>query len=879
MKKISHLSSVILLGLILLCSCGKSYKYETVPNDPLKARIYTLDNGLKVYLTVYKDAPRIQTLIPILVGGKNDPADNTGLAHYFEHLMFKGTQQFGTQDYKAEKVYLDKIEELFEVYVKTTNETERRAIYKVIDSLSFEASKLAIPNEYDKLMAAIGARGTNAYTSPDITCYTEDIPSNQIENWAKIQADRFANAVIRGFHTELETVYEEKNMSLTNDMRKVFEVLLGTLFPFHPYGTQTVLGTQEHLKNPSITTIRKYYETYYVANNMAIAMSGDFDPDRVIRIIDKHFGKLRTNSNIPAVKAGEKTNISAPIKKEVLGNDPESIYLGWRVPGAKDREAEIGEMVSSIMSNGRAGLIDLNVIQKQRTLSANSNYNSMADHGMFYMTARPKQGQTLDQAKAILLEEIERLKKGDFEDWLLEATINSYKFRELTRLESNRGRAGMFVDAFTIGADWKNHTGRIERMSKITKQDIVDFANKYFGDNYAEIYKRMGKDPNETKIDKPTITPIVTNRDAESPFLTEIKNTKVDPINPVFLDFTKDLEIFDAKHNIPVLYKKNIENELFEMYYIFDMGTESDKALGLAFQYLDFLGTSKYTPEEIKQEFYKMACSFSVFSSSNRVYAGISGLSENMERALELLEELLADPQVNEEAFKNLVMDTEKSRADAKLQQNAIFSMLQNYAIWGKHSPRTNVLSSAELKVLKPQELTARVSDLLKYQHRILYYGPLDKKALLALIDKYHNVHQELHPVLPPAKFEEQITKENTVLFTHYNANQIRFAMVSKRGEKFDEKLIPITRMYNEYFGGGMSSIVFQEMREARGLAYSAWAGYSEPARLDQTYTFTSFIATQNDKMNDATEAFQDIINNMPESQNAFDIAKESILS
>lgn len=136
------------------------FKYESVPNDPLKARIYTLDNGLKVYMTVNKETPRIQTYIAVRVGGKNDPAETTGLAHYFEHLMFKGTQQFGTQNYEQEKPMLDQIEQLFEVYRKTTDEAERQAIYHQIDSVSYEASKLAIPNEYDKLMSAIGATGT-----------------------------------------------------------------------------------------------------------------------------------------------------------------------------------------------------------------------------------------------------------------------------------------------------------------------------------------------------------------------------------------------------------------------------------------------------------------------------------------------------------------------------------------------------------------------------------------------------------------------------------------------------------------------------------------------------------------------------------------------
>ena len=279
MYKISYwLGIAISLCVLSACTKNASVPYESVPNDPMKARIYTLDNGLKVYLTVNKETPRIQTYIAVRVGGKNDPAETTGLAHYFEHLMFKGTTHFGTQDYEKEKPMLDEIERLFEVYRQTTDEAEREAIYHQIDSVSYEASKLAIPNEYDKLMAAIGATGTNAYTGFDQTVY-------QIENWAKIQADRFENNVIRGFHTELETVYEEKNMSLTSDNRKVFEAILSALFPDHPYGTQTVLGTQENLKNPSITNIKNYHKTWYVPNNMAICMSGDLDPEQTISVI------------------------------------------------------------------------------------------------------------------------------------------------------------------------------------------------------------------------------------------------------------------------------------------------------------------------------------------------------------------------------------------------------------------------------------------------------------------------------------------------------------------------------------------------------------------------------------------------------------------
>ncbi len=849
------------------------YHYEIVPNDPLKARIYTLDNGLKVYMTVNKETPRIQTYIAVRVGGKNDPAETTGLAHYFEHLMFKGTKQFGTQNYEAEKPLLDLIEQKFEVYRKTTDEVQRKAIYKTIDSLSYEASKLAIPNEYDKLMAAIGANGTNAYTAFDQTVFVEDIPSNQIENWAKIQADRFESPIIRGFHTELETVYEEKNMSLTKDPRKVYENILSALFPHHPYGTQTVLGTQENLKNPSITNIKNYFKIWYVPNNIAICLSGDFNPDQTIMVIDKYFGGLKPNPNLPKLHIQPEPAITSPIVREVLGPDAESITLGWRFPGVASKEYETLQIISQTMNNGKAGLLDLDLNQQQKVLGAYSGIYEMADYCAFVLQARPKQGQTLDDAKALLLQEIAKLKAGDFDEKMLQANINNFKYALLQRLETNEGRADLFVNSFINGTSWADEVTSIDRMSKITKQQIVEFANKYFADNYAVIYKKQGKDPNEKKISKPQITPIVMNRDAASPFLKEIQTSVVKPIEPVFLDFKKDMQQFTAKSSVPVLYKQNVSNDLFELIYLFDMGSNNDKALGVAFQYMEYLGTSKLTPEQLKSEFYRLACSFDVSSSDERTYVVLSGLNENMPKAIALFEKLLADAQVNKDAYTNLANDLIKARANAKLNQSQNFSRLVQYAIWGPKSPTTNILSADELKNLNPKDLIDRIHGLNSYKHRILYYGPSNEKELLTVLNKYHNVPKNLKAVPQETKFEQQITQSNKIFLAPYEAKQIYMTQLSNKGEKYSPAIEPALNLYNEYFGGGMNSIVFQEMRESRGLAYSARAMIVSPKKLKYPYMMRTMVATQNDKMIESINVFNQIINDMPQSEAAFKLA------
>ncbi|MDR2125355.1 MAG: insulinase family protein [Prevotellaceae bacterium] len=870
----------ILTAIIATASCSTKQDYETVKGDPVNARIYTLDNGLKVYMAVNKEQPRIQTFIAVRAGAKNDPAETTGLAHYFEHLMFKGTVNFGTSNYEAEKPLLDEIENLFETYRKTTDDALRKTLYAKIDSISYEASKIAIPNEYDKLMSAIGASGTNAYTSYDVTCYTEDIPSNQIENWAKIQADRFANAIIRGFHTELETVYEEYNISLTNDSRKISQNVLEGLYPNHPYGTQTVLGTQEQLKNPSIINIKNFYKQWYVPNNMAICLSGDFDPDETINIIKKYFGEFKPNENLPKLEIKPEEPIVTPVVKDVTGVDAERVALAWRLGGANSEDADIANITARILYNGQAGLIDIDLMQQQKVLNAYAYDAMFSDYGMLLMQAMPKEGQTLDEAKDQLLAEIAKLRNGDFDETLLKASIDNYKLEIIQYFDSNYGRADAFVDAFINGMEWEKQVNIIERLEKITKDSIVKFANEKFGNNnYVIVYKRQGQDPNQKKIEKPQITPIATNRDAESNFLKEIKNTQTKAIEPVFVDFNKDMEKTTAKSNIPVLYKKNETTELFSLAYVFELGNNNDATISTAFKYLDYLGTSTKSPEEIKREFYNIACSFSASVQAERCYVGISGLSEHMPKAMELMEELVNDAQPNDEILENLKFDVQKSRKNSKLNQSSNFSALRRYLTYGPDYIKKTTLPNEALNNLTSAELLSKIKDLAKKEHYVLYYGPAASNEVVDLINKYHKTPETLVPITEKTESKYVETPENKVFIAEYDAKNTYYIQFSNRNDKFDVANDANIALYNAYFGGGMNSIVFQEMREARSLAYSADAFLSEPNKASKPYTFSAFIISQNDKVSTAIDAFADIINNMPESEAAFNIAKKSLIA
>ena len=865
----------LMLGAMALLTISCS-QYETVKNDPMKARIYTLDNGMKVYMSVNNEEPRIQANIAVRVGGKNDPSETTGLAHYFEHLMFKGTPNYGTSDYAAEKPLLDEIEALFEVYRITEDEAERAAIYHKIDSISYLASDYFIPNEYDKLMSFIGSEGTNAFTSTDMTVYVEEIPSNQFENWARIQADRFMNPVLRGFHTELETVYEEKNMSLTEDFSKALETLDGMLFPDHPYGQQTVLGTQEHLKNPSITNIKNYHKTYYVPNNIAICLCGDFNPDQMIKVIEKYFGQMKPNENLPEVSFTTSSVIETPIEKDVYGLDAEAIMIGWKYPGARSEDALIAEVAANVLYNGSAGLIDLNVNQQQTILGAIGMSYSRPDAGELILLGNPKQGQTLQEVRDILLEEVAKLRNGEFDESVLSGTINNMKLSQMKSLEDNGSRANMFVQSFINGTDWKDEVRAIERMQEITKEDIVEWAGRYLGaNNYAAVYKRMGEDKDVIKVTAPKITPIKSNRDKMSTFLEEITSTEVKPIEPAFIDYTTALSQYEVD-GLNVLYVQNEVNEIAELSYRFHTGTQNDPALSLASDYLSYLGTPTRSAEEIAQEMYQLACSFQIYTGASATNIYVEGLSENMDAAMTIVEDLIYNAVPDEDILANLKADMFKERADAKLNQGLCFSALQNYIFLGKDFIKRTTLTDKEIEALTSEELLGKIRSLMKCSHEVSYYGPATEDELSTLIRTNHRITEDLKPleISYPVAVSTPTSK---VYLAPYDAKQIYYLQYSNNEEKLDLASDAQIRLYNEYFGGGMNSIVFQEMREARGLAYSALGRLLEPEHKDDCYKYFAFIATQNDKMQTAIEAFDEIINDMPESETAFSIAKESL--
>jgi zinc protease len=881
MKK-TILYFLALITIFSACSEKKeetksSYQFETVANDPLDVKIYTLKNGLKVYMSINKDEPRIQTAIAVKAGSKNDPSDATGLAHYLEHMLFKGTSKLGSLDWEKEKVYLQQISDLYEQHRATKDSLDRIKIYSKIDSLSYLAAKLVAPNEFDKIVSALGGQNTNAFTSVEQTVYINDIPSNELEKFLILESERFSELVLRIFHTELETVYEEFNRGQDNDYWKTFHAFDRTMFKKHPYGTQTTIGTSEHLKNPSMEKIHEYFNTYYVPNNMAICLAGDIDPEKTIEWIEKYFGDMKSKE-VPKFTYEKEEPITQPEIVDVYGPMSEWTTIGYRFPGTGSEEIPYLEVLSGVLSNGQAGLMDLNLLQKQKLIGASASVEGRKDYTIFEMSGNPKSGQTLEETKALLLAQIDSVKQGKFDDWLIDAVIKDMKLSDIRNSESNRQRAAALFDAFIMEKDWADYVNRYEKLEKVTKQGLIDFCNKNFNENYIVINKRNGKDETVSKVAKPKITPLDINRDTSSTFKKMLDSIPSQRLEPIYVDYKKEIEEKSIKGKIPYSHVANTTNDLFMLEYILDMGTDNMKEIGLAVDYLQYLGTDKYSPEEIQKELFKLGLYFDVYSSNDQVYVYLGGLKESFEDGVKLFEHLINNAQPNEDALKELINDELKNRADQKKNKFSIlYTGLYQYAVYGKNSPVLTKLSNSELTNLSADKLTDIVKSITKYNHKVYYYGPHKSDEVVSVLEKEHITPETLLAYPEKAQREELEINKNQVFFVDYDMVQTEILMVAK-GDKFNPSIMPYAMMFNEYFGSGLSSIVFQEIRETKALAYSAYAAYRTPSKKEKSYYLTAYVGTQADKLNNAVDAMLELMNNMPKAEKSFESSKLAAL-
>jgi predicted Zn-dependent peptidase len=501
----------------------------------------------------------------------------------------------------------------------------------------------------------------------------------------------------------------------------------------------------------------------------------------------------------------------------------------------------------------------------------------LKDYSVFFMSGVPRAGQDLEEVADLMRAQVELIKKGEFDDWMVEAVINDFKLSELRGSENNWARAGKMVDAFIEEREWSDMVSDFDKMDQLTKQDIVDFANTWFGENYVQVNKRNGES-NAVKVEKPVITPVNIDRESQSPFYLAWDTIESGRLEPVFLDYDQAINQDKFNKNIDFYSIVNESNELFSLYYILDMGTDNDKELGLAIEYLPYLGTKDMSAEDLQKELFKLGVSFDVFSSRNRSYVVLSGLNSSLEAGVKLFENVLSNVEPDAEALTNMVDGILKKRQDAMKNKGQILNnaMLQ-YAQYGPNTPFKNQLSEAELRALKADALTAKIKEITSYKHSIFYYGPMDAKAAKSTLEKYHVVPDELKDYPAPTIFTELPTEENKVYFVDFDMVQSEMLLVSK-GPQFNAEYLAGAGLFNQYFGSGLSSIVFQEIRESKALAYSAYSVFTSPARQDQSHYVRAYIGAQVDKLPEAADAMLDLMNNLPKADIQFESARDAAL-
>jgi len=881
MKSTLHRTMGRFLALSLLTSCSPTGKPDTASSQTNQSSMQvlqkTLDNGLTVYLSPNAEEPRFYAEIITRAGSKHDPSTNTGLAHYLEHLLFKGTRSFGTENFAEEEPLLRQISELYEQRAAEKNETKRDEIYRQINTLSTEASKLAIPNEMDRVYSDMGAKGLNAHTWHEETVYKIDLPANRLEHWAKIESERFAQPVFRLFHTELETVYEEKNRAIDNKHRLIYRAVNNLLFKVHPYGQQSTLGTVEHLKNPSIYAIEEFYSKHYVPQNMAICLSGDLDPEPTFAIIEKYFGKWSGPEELrPEPSWNEKPLEGREfVEVEYLGE--EHVVLAFRTAPKHHEDYPALRLVDMILDNSVAGLINLDLVEKQKVRAAGCYPQNLNDFGAHYLYGTPKDGQSLETVEQLLLQQIERVKKGDFEDWAVQAVINDFKKRQKENYEKNDQRVELLRDTFLAFVDWNVTLNEISEMERVTKADIVRVANKYYGKDYVAGF-RIDAQHDLPSIEKPAIDPLSIDPDKGSSFMEEVDQLPYEPLQPKFLVPEKDFSVREISPGIRLIHTFNPLNDLFNLEVRMDLGFDHQPMLSTAKRMLDRAGARKMSSEDLKVEWYKLGTDFGFGVQEHFCNFFINGLDENFLSSLQLAESHLLFPNSSEEIWNETKDIILSERDDEQKDPNALTHALAHFHRYGKNSRYLKRSSDTDLNNSTTSGLSELLKQAVESPRTILYFGPQSPDVVEQWIrDSFLGVFPK-HKAAKVEPDRSLKTQKDQVYFLHKEMAQAQVRFEFSSG-LLDESLTPSVQIFNEYFGGGMAGLVFQELREARALAYSAWARFFTPSRPNEENVMVGSIGCQADKTIDAMEAFIGLLKEMPVSNTRWSSAHASLLS
>jgi predicted Zn-dependent peptidase len=858
------------LFLIALLFCGM-----VSAQTGLKTKTYHLDNGLKVVLCEHHDQPEIYGAVYVHAGSKNDPLDATGMAHYFEHIMFKGTDRIGTINWEKEKVYLDSISMMYDQLHETTDPEARTAIQMKINELSLASTDYAIPNEVDVILTQMGGKSLNAGTSYDQTMYYNIFPSNQLSKWMDVYVERFRYPVFRLFQSELEAVYEEKNMYGDGPINAFQEYMFKETFGEHPYG-RPVIGYTEHLKNPQPSKMREFFNTYYVANNMTLILVGDFDIATVEPMIAEKFGTWRSGE-LPKEPTYTLPKFNGPTIKEVRMTP---MKIGALIfPGIKNSDPDMIplSMACSIFFNGETGLADKLTLEG-KLMGAVLMPLSLEDYGANLMLVIPKLlGQSHEEAEALVFECLDQLKQGEFSDELFEAVRMDMLMGRIRATEDLYKLANLFLEMESSGQTYEEFLAETERIKTITKEEVVAIANKYFGNDYLDVRSKMGF-PDKDKVEKPNWKPLeAKNTNLKSDFAKMIEAEEVPEVTPQVIKFGEDVKITDISDGFKLYSTINTANDIFELKFHFNYGLLDDPDLQRAASYWSIQGTEDMPYQEFALELQKMGASIYTFTDDNEYVVSVTGFEKDQEKLLDLCYQKLYHPS-NDESQIAILVDGEKMEIQTRKDDASTWARaVKEYALYGERSIYLNQSSLKEWSKHSGNELLAEAAEPLKYDGYVTYSGNQYPHVMVKAI--------QAHRILPlkPIKREETYRLE-----TRFTEPQVFFAPNKKfrqsniwfhvPGEKLSLEDEALASLFSKYFGTDMYSIVFQEIREFRSLGYTAYASYDYDYLERKPGFLYGFLGTQGDKTFDGIDAFSDLIKNMPERLEKFNASKEALL-
>lgn len=859
--------------VLILCATIISAQYN--PN----IERYKLPNGLTVILNYDQQENGVFGAVAVKVGSKQDPDDATGMAHYQEHMLFKGTTELGTIDYESEKVYIDSIFLMYDQLGRTKAEEERTKIQKTINRLSVRANDFAAPNEFSNLIKTIGGTELNAFTSPDMTVYHNTFPANQMEKWLELYSHRFVNPVFRGFQSELEVVYEEYNMGADAFITGLFQEFQKQLFKKHPYGSKTTIGTVEHLKNPSLTKMYEFFETYYVANNMILVLSGNFNVTQTKDLIAKKFSVLRTGE-VPSFNPPKEEPFNGREYFETKMSPIKLGGLGFRtVPTGHPDELKL-RVINNLLNNStQSGLLD-ELANNNELLAAQIIPFPFQDEGSSLLLFIPKIiGQKLEEAEKLVLQKIKKLHNGDFEDWMLESAKNNLYIEEQRKLESKTEIALDLINTEMLGIELNSIFNNTELIRNFSKEEIIETAKKYYGSNYLAFYSLQTLKQSKEKVEKPEFEPVIPNGEEESEYAANFNKVKTSATNIKYIDFNTAIYKNQLNGDNTFYHTSNPKNDIFSLTIEYEVGTDELPMLNYTAMVLDNAGTKNIDSKTLKDTFSFYNCSFSFRASKNKTTITFNGLEQNINELMPLINELISQPTLDEKNIKTIVQNEKSTRKLEKTEADELASALFEYMRHGDKSAYIDRLSMKEIKKLEPSKLIEAYEQVIQYRANIHYVG----QRLPAEIELLLLEHIPMSEVAKAGEIElKKQTKQydkNTIYFVDKkNARQSKVFIMLNEFDYQPDMRAKIDA-FNLYFGGDFSGLVLQEIREYRSLAYTAGAWVTMPTELTEPCGFIGFVGTQADKTNEAIDVYYNLLKDMPDKDERIGLVKNYLIN